>query len=66
MERTNDEKSYIKSSILDNALVMITVLGESRVISWNHAAETITNIHRRKCDWQQYDLEISLSRWGIP
>jgi len=29
--------------ILDNALVMIAILGENgRVISWNHAAETIT------------------------
>ncbi|MFA6226147.1 MAG: PAS domain S-box protein [Methanoregula sp.] len=43
MESTHDEKSCIEAGILDNALVMIAVLGEKgRVVSWNHAAETIT------------------------
>jgi PAS domain S-box-containing protein len=40
---TNEQKSCIEAGILDNALVMIAVLDEKgRVISWNHAAETIT------------------------
>jgi PAS domain S-box-containing protein len=33
----------IEDGVLDNALVLIAVLGErGRIISWNHAAETIT------------------------
>jgi len=48
MERTNDEKSCIEAGILDNALVMIAVLGEKgRVVSWNHAAETITGYSQK-------------------
>ncbi|HVP96770.1 PAS domain-containing protein [Methanoregula sp.] len=44
---TNDNKSCIEAGILDNALVMIAVLEEKgRVISWNHAAETITGYSR--------------------
>ena len=36
-----------ETEILDNALVMIAVLGEKgRIISWNHAAETITGYTR--------------------
>jgi PAS domain S-box-containing protein len=43
MDGTNDKKSCIEADILDNALVMIAILGEKgRIISWNHAAETIT------------------------
>lgn len=43
MERINNEKSCIEAGILDNALVMIAVLEDKgRVVSWNHAAETIT------------------------
>jgi PAS domain S-box-containing protein len=43
MERTNGEKSCIDAGILDNALVMIAVLGEEgQIVSWNHAAENIT------------------------
>ncbi|MGB8890552.1 MAG: PAS domain S-box protein, partial [Methanoregula sp.] len=43
MERTNDQKFCSESDILDNALVIIAVLGEKgQVLSWNHAAETIT------------------------
>jgi PAS domain S-box-containing protein len=42
MEKTY-EKYCIEAGILDNALVMIAVLEEKgRVISWNHAAETMT------------------------
>ena len=43
MEKPHDENSCLEAGILDNALVMITVLDENgRVVSWNHAAETIT------------------------
>ncbi len=43
MEKKHDEKSCIEAGILDNALVMITVLeAKGLVVSWNHAAETIT------------------------
>jgi PAS domain S-box-containing protein len=43
MDTMNDENSCIEAGILDNALVMITVLDEKgRVVTWNHAAETIT------------------------
>lgn len=43
MERTHDEKTCIEADFLDNALVMIAVLGEKgRVVFWNRAAETIT------------------------
>lgn len=43
MEQINNEKSCIEAGILDNALVMIAVLEDKgRVVSWNHAAETIT------------------------
>ncbi len=43
MESTQNQKFCIEAEILDNALVMIAVLGDKgRVISWNHAAETIT------------------------
>jgi PAS domain S-box-containing protein len=43
MEKSHDENSCLEAGILDNALVMITVLDENgRVVSWNHAAETIT------------------------
>jgi len=43
MEGANDKKTCIEAGLLDNALVMIAILGEKgRVISWNHAAETIT------------------------
>lgn len=42
MEKPHDENSCLEAGILDNALVMITVLDENgRVVSWNHAAETI-------------------------
>jgi PAS domain S-box-containing protein len=47
MERTNNEKSCVEADILDNALVMVAVLGEKgRVISWNRAAETVTGYSR--------------------
>ena len=43
MEKTFDTLCGIEASILDNALVMIAVLGENgEIVSWNHAAETIT------------------------
>ncbi|PKL57910.1 MAG: hypothetical protein CVV34_05065 [Methanomicrobiales archaeon HGW-Methanomicrobiales-5] len=43
MDVTHDENACIEAGILDNALVMIAVLGEKgEVVSWNHAAETIT------------------------
>lgn len=43
------EKSCIEAGILDNALVMIAVLEENgRVISWNHAAETITGYSQKE------------------
>lgn len=43
----SDTNPSMESGILDNALVMIAVLGEKgRVISWNHAAETITGYPR--------------------
>jgi PAS domain S-box-containing protein len=39
----HDQNSCLEAGFLDNALVMIAVLDEKgRVISWNHAAETIT------------------------
>jgi PAS domain S-box-containing protein len=42
-EKQNTEKSCIEAGVLDNALVMIAVLEKNgRVVSWNHAAETIT------------------------
>ncbi|MGB7787523.1 PAS domain-containing protein [Methanoregula sp.] len=44
---THDQKSCIEAGFLDNALVLIAVLDEKgRVISWNHAAETITGYSR--------------------
>ena len=49
MERTDNQKSCIEAGFLDNALVMITILGEKgRVVSWNHAAETITGYSREE------------------
>lgn len=43
IENTPEGKTCIEAGFLDNALVMIAVLGDKgRVISWNHAAETIT------------------------
>ncbi|MFA6332904.1 MAG: PAS domain S-box protein [Methanoregula sp.] len=43
MDTSHDEKPCIEAGILDNALVIVTVLCEKgRVVSWNHAAETIT------------------------
>jgi len=40
---TDTEHTCIEASTLDNALVMIVVLEENgRIISWNHAAGTIT------------------------
>jgi PAS domain S-box-containing protein len=43
MEKTCDTVPGIEAGILDNALVMIAVLGEKgEIVSWNHAAETIT------------------------
>jgi PAS domain S-box-containing protein len=49
MEHTRDEKSCVEADFLDNALVMIAVLGEKgRVTSWNHAAETITGYSRKE------------------
>jgi PAS domain S-box-containing protein len=48
MEKTNDEKSCTEADILDNALVMIAVLGEKgRVVSWNRAAEKITGYSQK-------------------
>jgi PAS domain S-box-containing protein len=44
---TTNTNNRVETGILDNALVMILVLGEKgRVISWNHAAETITGYTR--------------------
>jgi PAS domain S-box-containing protein len=41
--KTDTENACMEADFLDNALVMIAVLGEKgRIISWNHAAETIT------------------------
>lgn len=49
MEKVFDSHSCIEAGILDNALVMITVLGEKgEVIAWNHAAETITGYSRKE------------------
>jgi PAS domain S-box-containing protein len=49
MENKTDEKTCIEADFLDNALVMIAVLGaKGRIISWNHAAETITGYSRAK------------------
>jgi PAS domain S-box-containing protein len=49
MESTGNEKSCIEADFLDNALVMIAILGEKgRVTSWNHAAETITGYPRKE------------------
>jgi PAS domain S-box-containing protein len=49
MERTHDEKSCIEAGIIDNALVMIAVLEEDdRIVSWNHAAETITGYTQKE------------------
>ena len=43
MKTTINEHTCIEAGILDNALVMITVLEpKGLIISWNHAAETIT------------------------
>ena len=47
MGKPNDTNSCIEAGILENALVMIAVLEKrGRVISWNHAAETITGFSR--------------------
>jgi PAS domain S-box-containing protein len=49
MEGTNDKKSCIEAGILDNALAMIAVLEEDgRIVSWNHAAETITGYSQKE------------------
>ncbi len=49
MGEKEDQKSCTESDVLDNALVMIAKLEEKgRVISWNHAAETITGYSRRE------------------
>ena len=49
IDKTNNEKSCIEAGILDNALVMIAVLGEKgRVVSWNHAAATITGYSQKE------------------
>nr|WP_320160321.1 PAS domain S-box protein [uncultured Methanoregula sp.] len=49
MDTSHDEKPCIEAGILDNALVMIAVLGEKgRVVSWNHAAETITGYSQKE------------------
>ncbi len=49
MENTHEEKTCIEAEFLDNALVMIAVLGgKGMVISWNHAAETITGYSRKE------------------
>jgi PAS domain S-box-containing protein len=43
MPPSPDQNSCIEAGILDNALVMITVVEEDgRIVTWNHAAETIT------------------------
>ncbi len=48
MEETIDKKLCTEAEILDNALVMIAILGEKgRVVSWNHAAETITGYSQK-------------------
>jgi PAS domain S-box-containing protein len=48
MDTSRDEKTSIEAGILDNALVIIAVLGEKgRVVSWNHAAETITGYSQK-------------------
>ncbi|HXX55153.1 MAG TPA: PAS domain S-box protein [Methanoregula sp.] len=48
MKDTGAEKSCIEADFLDNALVMIAVLGgNGRVLSWNHAAETITGYSQK-------------------
>ncbi|MFA7695308.1 MAG: PAS domain-containing protein [Methanoregula sp.] len=45
--KPNDNNSCIEAGILDNALVIIAVLEKKgRVITWNHAAETITGYSR--------------------
>jgi PAS domain S-box-containing protein len=73
IERTHDEKSCIEAGILDNALVMIAVLGErGRVVSWNHAAETITGYAQkdviskvfRRCleQGEPYDIKVEMIR----
>ena len=47
--KTHDQNSCIEAGFLDNALVLIAVLDEKgRVISWNHAAETITGYSRNE------------------
>lgn len=47
MQTAPDQNSCIEAGILDNALVMITVLeDDGRIVTWNHAAETITGYAR--------------------
>ena len=49
MENTSEQKTCSEAGILDNALVMIAVLGENgRIVSWNHAAETITGYSQKE------------------
>jgi PAS domain S-box-containing protein len=49
MMETDNKNSCIEAGFLDNALVLIAVLDEKgRVISWNHAAETITGYSRNE------------------
>jgi len=48
-QKSNEQKSAVETGILDNALVMIAVLGEKgRIVSWNHAAETITGYSQQE------------------
>lgn len=47
MQPSPDQNSCLEAGILENALVMITVLEEDgRIVTWNHAAETITGYSR--------------------
>jgi PAS domain S-box-containing protein len=49
VENTSGQNSCTEAGILDNALVMIAVLGEKgRIVSWNHAAETITGYSQKE------------------
>ncbi|RPH73235.1 PAS domain S-box protein [bacterium] len=49
IENSNNEKFCTEAGILDNALVMIAVLEKKgRIVSWNHAAETITGYSKEE------------------
>jgi PAS domain S-box-containing protein len=49
VEKTTDESVCIEAGILENALVLIAVLGKKgKILAWNHAAETITGYSKQE------------------